>query len=92
MWEGQGCVCQWRAGGGLLLPPKGWVGGHDMSRTLHVMHLLWRGISLVISGALMVTSVGDSVAGWLRQRRQRGECHPLVLNGRCFLWTLAELR
>ncbi len=32
-----------RAGGGLLLPLKGWVGGHEMSRTLHVMHLLWRG-------------------------------------------------
>ncbi len=34
---------QRRAGGGLLLPPKGWVGGHEMSRTLYVMHLLWRG-------------------------------------------------
>ncbi len=39
----QGFACQWRAGGGLLLPPKGWLGGHEMFRTLHVMHLLWRG-------------------------------------------------
>ncbi len=39
----QGCAGQWRAGVGLLLPLKGWVGGHDMSRTLRVMHLLWRG-------------------------------------------------
>ncbi len=38
---GQGCACQWRAGGGLLLPLQGWVGGHERSRTLHVMHLLW---------------------------------------------------
>ncbi len=29
--------------GGLLLPLKGWVGGHEMSRSLHAMHLLWRG-------------------------------------------------
>ncbi len=39
----QGYARQWRAGGGLLPPRKGWVGGHEMSRTLHVMHLLWRG-------------------------------------------------
>ncbi len=39
----QGCARQWRAGGGLLLPLKGLVGGHEMSRTLPVMHLLWRG-------------------------------------------------
>ncbi len=29
--------------GGLLLPLKGWMGGHEMSRILHVMHLFWRG-------------------------------------------------
>ncbi len=38
-----GCTHQWHAGGGLLLPLKGWVGGHEMSRILHIMHLLWRG-------------------------------------------------
>ncbi len=27
----------------------------------------------------------------LRQRRQRGECHLLVLNGRRFLWTLQNI-
>ncbi len=47
MWEGQGCARQWCAGSWLLLPPKGWVGGHEMSRTLHVMHLLCRGHQFV---------------------------------------------
>ncbi len=42
MWEEAG-VCTPVAGGGLLLPLKGWVGGHEMSRTLHLMHLLWLG-------------------------------------------------
>ncbi len=39
----QGCACQSHAGGVLLLPLKAWVGGHEMSRTLCVLHLLWRG-------------------------------------------------
>ncbi len=43
MGRSQGCARQWHAGGGLLRPLKGWAGGHEMSRTLRVMHLIWRG-------------------------------------------------
>ncbi len=57
----QGCARQWRAGGGLLLPLKGWVGGYEMSRTRHVMHLLWRGhqfghLSLCLAWLTWMTS------------------------------------
>ncbi len=51
---------QWRAGGGLLLPPTGWVGGHEMSRTLHVMHLLWQGNQFGhLSLCLVLVDVND---------------------------------
>ncbi len=56
MWEEAGV----RAGGGLMLPLKGWVGGHEMSRTLHVMHLLWRGHRFGhLSLCLVLVAVND---------------------------------
>ncbi len=58
MWEG--CAGQWRAGGRLLLPLKGWVGGHEMSMTLRVMYLLWQGHRFVHwSLCLVLVDVND---------------------------------
>ncbi len=39
----RGYARQRRAGGGLRLLRMGWVGGHEMSRNLRVMHLFWQG-------------------------------------------------
>ncbi len=59
------------ASDGLLLPLKGWVGEHDISRTLLVMHLLWQGYRFGhLSLCLVLVDVND-----LKLFSNKRSCH-----------------